>query len=107
MAPVVRRSTYPIWLWIAALTACLAGLFIPFVLFVEPPPPRRIVIATGREDGAYYRFGQKYAELLKKEGITLELRTTNGSVENLDLLRDPNSDVSLALIQSGIIDPKQ
>ena len=30
----------------------------------------------------------RYAELLAREGITLELRNTAGSVENLRLLRD-------------------
>ncbi len=85
---------------------CLAGIMVPFILLVEAPPPHRIVIATGRQDGAYYRFAQRYAELLQKDGIILELRATNGSVENLKLLQDSSSDVNVALVQSGIADPK-
>lgn len=107
MTQVTRKSTYPLWMWICVLAICVAGLLVPFVLFVEAPPPRRIVIATGREDGAYHRFGQQYAELLKKDGITLELRPTNGSVENLRLLNDPQSDVSIALVQGGIAKPQE
>lgn len=102
-----KKSSFPFWMWIAVLGVCIAGIMIPFVLFVEAPPPHRIVIATGREDGAYHRFAQQYADILKKDGITLELRSTKGSVENLSLLQDPNSDVSVALVQSGIADPKQ
>lgn len=90
----------------AVTAGCITGIVVPFVLLVEAPPPHRIVIATGRQDGAYYRFAQRYAELLRKEGITLELRATNGSVENLKLLQDPNSEVSVALVQSGIADPQ-
>ena len=86
---------------------CLTGVVIPFILLVEAPPPHRLVIASGRQDGAYYRFARRYAELLQREGITLELRATNGSVENLQLLRDENTDVSVALVQSGIADPKE
>ncbi|MDB5387137.1 MAG: transporter solute receptor, family [Planctomycetaceae bacterium] len=106
MTQASSKSAYPLWIWMALLGICLACLLIPFVLFVEAPPPRHIVIATGRQDGAYYRFAQRYADLLKKEGITLELRATNGSVENLALLQAPNSDISIALVQSGIADPQ-
>lgn len=103
----VKKSSFPFWTWIVVIVVCLAGLLIPFVLFVEAPPPTRIVIATGRQDGAYYRYAQRYADLLKKAGITLEVRATNGSVENLKMLQDAKSDVSVALVQSGIADPQQ
>ena len=104
---IAKKSTFPFWMWFAVLALCLAGIAVPFILLVEAPPPHHIVMATGRQDGAYYRFAQRYAELLKKEGITLELRATNGSVENLKLLQDAGSDVSVALVQSGIADPQQ
>ena len=105
MSPQISKSPSSFWTWVAVLGVCLAGLLATFILFVEAPPPSRIVIATGREDGAYYRFAQRYADLLKKAGITLEVRATKGSVENLSLLQDDNSDVSVALVQSGIADP--
>jgi len=67
--------------------------------FVEPPPPKTVRIATGSKEGAYYAFGQRYARLLARDGITLEVVSTAGSVENLDLLR--RSEVSIALVQGG------
>lgn len=94
-------------MWIGAIGLCVAGVVIPFILLVEAPPPHHLVIATGRPDGAYYRFAQRYAELLKKEGITLELRETKGSAENLSLLHDEKSDVTVAMVQSGIATPQQ
>ena len=102
-----KKSAMAVWTWLGVVAACFAGIAVPFILFVEAPPPHRIVIATGRDDGAYYRFAQRYAGMLEKEGITLEVRATNGSVENLKLLQDPNSDVSVALVQSGIADPQK
>jgi len=98
-----NRSTLSIWF--AVLSLCTAGLVATYVLFVEAPPPRRIVIATGGRDGAYYRFGQLYADLLESEGITLDVRSTQGSVENLELLMDEESDVRVAFVQTGIADP--
>ena len=88
------------------MSLCTAGLVATYVLFVEAPPPRRIVIATGGKDGAYYRFGQLYADLLKSEGITLDVRSTQGTVENLELLMDEESDVRVAFVQTGIADPE-
>jgi TRAP transporter TAXI family solute receptor len=99
---VANRSQFLVWLTGAAL--CLAGVICTYFLFVEAPPPRKIVIASGSTDGAYYRFAQQYAKALKQSGITLEVRSTHGSVENLQLLQDEKSDVNLAFVQTGIVD---
>jgi TRAP transporter TAXI family solute receptor len=73
--------------------------FLAAYQFVQPPPPKTVRIATGEKDGAYYAFAQKYARLLARDGITLEVVPTAGSVENLDLLK--KDAVSLALVQGG------
>jgi len=69
---------------------------------LQPNPPRHMVLATGGQRGAYAEFGARYAKLLAKEGIKVELRHTQGSVENLALLRDANSGVDAAFVQGGI-----
>ncbi len=81
----------------------LGALIATYLLFVEAPPPTTIVIATGDKDGAYHKFAEKYAAELANEGLTLELHTTNGSVENLELLKDKTSGVSIAIVQSGVV----
>ena len=82
------------------LLALLAGLLVAYQ-FVDPAPPRSIVMATGQPGGAYARFGEAYAQRLAEHGITVELMNTAGSVENLALLNagDP---VDLAFVQSGL-----
>ncbi len=70
--------------------------------FVEPAPPKHLVMATGSADGAYYRFGLQYREILARHGIELELLETSGSIENLELLMDPQSKVDVALLQGGV-----
>jgi TRAP-type uncharacterized transport system substrate-binding protein len=69
---------------------------------LDPTPPRRVVLATGAERGAYAEFGARYAKLLAQEGIRVELRHTQGAVENLALLRDPKSGVDVAFVQGGV-----
>jgi TRAP transporter TAXI family solute receptor len=70
--------------------------------FVEPAPPRTIVMSTGGEGGAYHAFAQRYQAILARDGVRLEVRTSSGSVENVARLRDPDSDVSLAFVQGGV-----
>jgi TRAP-type uncharacterized transport system substrate-binding protein len=76
-------------------------------MFIEPAPPKHVVMSSGGQSGAYFAFGKRYAEILKRNGITLEVRTSAGSIENVKRLVDPNSQVSVALLQGGITSSKE
>ncbi len=93
------RSTRRVYGVIIVLS--LLGFVIAWT-FVEPAPPKHLVLATGHPDGNYHGCGQQYAEELAKEGITLELRSTSGAEANLDLLKNPESGVDVAFVQSGL-----
>jgi TRAP transporter TAXI family solute receptor len=82
----------------SAVLLTLIGFAIAWQ-FVNPAPPRTLVIATGQTDGAYYLFAQRYQQQLAQDGIELEIRATAGSIENLELLR--NNEVDLAFVQGG------
>ncbi|GAP37694.1 TAXI family TRAP transporter solute-binding subunit [Piscinibacter sakaiensis] len=73
-------------------------------LVLDPSPPRRVVLATGADQGAYAEFGRRYQAQLKEDGIEVVLRPTQGAAENLALLRDPGSGVDLAFLQGGADD---
>src|SRR5262245_51464525 len=77
------------------------GLIGLAYLLLDPTPPRQVTLATGVPQGAYSEFGQRYAERLKRHGIQVTLRNTQGAAENLALLRDPGSGVDLAFVQGG------
>jgi len=78
-----------------------AALLIGAYLLLDPTPPRRVVLATGPERSAYAEFGMRYAAELKRYGITVELKSTLGSRDNLQLLRDPKEHIDLAFVQGG------
>jgi TRAP transporter TAXI family solute receptor len=82
----------------SALLLTLIGFAIAWQ-FVNPAPPHTLVIASGQMDGAYYLFAQHYRERLAQDGVELEIRTTAGSIENLELLK--NNKVDLAFVQGG------
>src|SRR5215510_7361043 len=81
----------------AAAIACAA------LVMLRGMPPHRIVMATGPEGGSYYEAGQRYRAALARENVDVQLVPTPGSVENLAMLRDPRSGVSVALIQGGVV----
>ena len=78
-------------------------LWAAYVL-LDPAPPKRVVLATGPEQGAYAEFARAYVRLLARYGIEVELRSSEGSAENLRLLRDPREQIDLAFVQGGASD---
>ena len=78
-----------------------AALLVGAYALLDPAPPKRVVLATGPEQSAYAAFGKRYADELSRYGITVELRPTLGSRENLRLLRNGKESVDLAFVQGG------
>ncbi|HTQ73175.1 MAG TPA: TAXI family TRAP transporter solute-binding subunit [Burkholderiales bacterium] len=88
-------------LLLPAIAIVVAAFWIAFQ-FVQPAPPKKVVMSGGAEGGAYDGYAGQYRDLLKAEGIELELRRSAGSVENLKRLMDGNSGVSIAFVQGGV-----
>ena len=86
---------------VAPFVLLAAVLLALAYLWLDPNPPKRVVLATGVEQGAYSEFGKRYAAWLSRYGVRVELRQTQGAAENLALLRDPGSGVELAFVQGG------
>lgn len=81
----------------------IAGLgFVVAYQFVEPAPPKRVVISAGAEGGAYYQFARRYADILARDGITLEVLPSEGSVQNLERLK--RGEVQIGFVQGGGIE---
>jgi TRAP-type uncharacterized transport system substrate-binding protein len=99
--PLARRDLWRIGALIALAAA--ACLWVSF-RFLEPIPPRQIVIASGPEGSLYHRHALLYKAALEREGVTLVERTTEGAGENLGLLGDPASGVDIAFVQGGQAD---
>ena len=83
----------------------LAVLGWGLAAILKPAIQRTIVITTGADKGIYAGFAARYAPLLKREGITLDIRSSSGSVENYQRLKDPDSEYEVGFIQSGTTTP--
>ncbi|WP_164660893.1 TAXI family TRAP transporter solute-binding subunit [Tropicibacter sp. Alg240-R139] len=82
------------------LVALVLGTGLVLV-FLQLHPPKTLRIAAGPEGGAYNQVAKRYVEELARDGITLEVIETAGSVENEQLL--VGRQVDAALLQGGIM----
>ena len=82
------------------------GLLVAAYVWLQPNPPKRVVLATGPDNGAYARFGQAYAQALARHGITVELRNSDGAADNLLLLSDGGADLGFVQGGSGALGPE-
>ena len=71
---------------------------------INPFPPSQVTISTGQENSAYASFGKRYAETLDKYGIKVTLQPSQGAQENLQRLKDDDSNVDVAFVQSGSVE---
>ena len=69
------------------------GLLIAAYWWLQPQPPRRVTLATGPAGSAYAEFGQRYARALATNGIEVVLKPSEGSSDNLQMLRNGTADV--------------
>ncbi|AIY40991.1 hypothetical protein LT85_1833 [Collimonas arenae] len=97
----LRRLRFLIFGAIVLLAVAGWGL----VIVLKPAIQRTIVITTGADKGIYSGFAARYAPLLKREGINLDIRSSSGSVENYQRLKDPDSEYEVGFIQSGTTTP--
>lgn len=88
-------------IFIAAIVlVAIAGLVAAFSI-LNPTPPRLVVMSTGPDGSAYAAYAEQYRDHFAANGITLELRSSDGAQENLQRLTDANNDAEVAFITMG------
>ena len=71
--------------------------------YVKPAPADTFVMTTGADGGAYHLFARRYRDILARERITIQLKPSAGSIENLQRLQDRQSQVEAGLVQAGVV----
>jgi TRAP-type uncharacterized transport system substrate-binding protein len=98
------RELPPRYFWnlLAAILLTIVGVFWLSYHFVRPIPPRTLVMTTGMEGGSYAVLGERYRQVLARDGIKLQLLPSSGSVENLRRLREEPRAVDVGFVQGGM-----
>ena len=102
--PYVSWRDLAVGVWPLTILTLLA--FVLAVRWVSPAPPHRLTMSTGPKDSSFEHIGERYQKILARDGITLTLLTSKGSLENLNRLADPKSKVDIGLVQSGLPTPE-
>ncbi len=95
-------SRRPRILVLLAAAVCLGGIAWTASLYKRLLPPRTVVMTTGPEGGGYRELGEKYRRILARSGVTLELRASRGDVENIQLLEEGQTGVSVGFVGGGL-----
>ena len=81
------------------LLLLVAGLLVAAYWWLDPQPPKQVRLASGPEGSADAAFGARYAKALARDGINVQLVNTQGSLDNLKLLRE--GEVDVAFVRGG------
>lgn len=85
-----------------AAIVCTVGVSWLVLEYFVPSPPAEFTIATGSPNQTYEAIGKRYREILARSHVTVDVRNTPGSVDNLKLLNDPTSGVQVGIVQGGV-----
>jgi TRAP transporter TAXI family solute receptor len=89
---------------VTLLPTVLIGLLaiLLAVRFVQPAPPHTITISSGPAGSTFQSIAERYQKILARNGIQLKIQPSEGSLENLNRLLDPNSHVDIGFVQGGV-----
>lgn len=89
-------------------TIIFAGLVIIFAVFwfFRSAPPKTIIITSGDEGSRFHWVAKRYAKILARDGVQLKILTSEGSLENLERLRNPSFPVDIGFVQTGVAKKK-
>jgi TRAP-type uncharacterized transport system substrate-binding protein len=93
----LRDMGHTVWPFVLLATVLLTLAY----WWLDPNPPKRVVLATGPAQSAYDEFGKRYVKLLAARGIEVVLLPSEGSSANLALLQSGKAD--LGFVQGGSI----
>jgi TRAP-type uncharacterized transport system substrate-binding protein len=81
-----------------------AAVIFAALHFMRPAPPSTLSIAAGPPGSKFNSVAQQYQKILARNGITLKIVATAGSMDNLNRMLSAGSRVDIALVQSGLSD---
>lgn len=87
MGPIVAISAAAIWLAIR---------------LIQPAPPDTLTITAGPPGSSFWNAAERYKAILARNGITLKVLPSAGSMENLERLSDSDMAVDVGFVQSGV-----
>jgi len=74
------------------------------LVFMNSAAPDTITLASGPNGSVFEKYAEKYREILARQGVTLKILRSEGSIDNLKKLSDAKTVVDLAFVLGGEVD---
>jgi TRAP-type uncharacterized transport system substrate-binding protein len=75
------------------------------VRLIQPAPPNSLTISAGTRGSSFWTNAQQYKKILARNGVTLNVLESQGSLDNLQKLENPNVNVDVGFVQGGMSAP--
>ena len=79
-------------------------LSIYLFTFFNIGAPTTLTIISGEDGSVFQKYAEQYKKILAKEGVTLTILPSDGSIDNLNKLSDTRVNVDVGFVQSGVAD---
>ncbi|MGA2469054.1 MAG: TAXI family TRAP transporter solute-binding subunit, partial [Thermodesulfobacteriota bacterium] len=87
---------------LSAVISIFVVLVVGIFLFFYLAPPNTITITSGPDGSMFRRTAERYAKILQRNGVTLRILPSEGSVDNIKRLADPSSKMDIGFVQGGV-----
>src|SRR5262245_2992176 len=91
----------------SAAAALAVGTISLLLTYFIPAPPSTVTMGTGFQGSSFEYVGQRYRDIFARSHVELKLRETTGALDNIELLKNPNSGVQIALVFGGVSDAER
>jgi TRAP-type uncharacterized transport system substrate-binding protein len=85
----------------ALILIVLVAALIVF-LFIRSTPPKTLIMTSGDDNSIFRRVAGRYEKVLARNGVTLTILPSEGSLQNLERLSNPAYRVDVGFVQSGL-----
>jgi len=86
---------------IGAILIVGALISAAILLFMNSATPNTITLASGPSGSSFQTYAEKYKKILARQGVTLNIVATEGSMDNLKRLSDPKSKIDVGFVLGG------
>jgi TRAP-type uncharacterized transport system substrate-binding protein len=81
------------------VTAVVAWLAVKFI---GPAPPNSMVLLAGPKESSYYNIADRYAKIIARSGVKLQVVETEGAQDNLRRLADRKVHADVGFVLGGV-----
>ena len=102
VARVIAVSWRDLIVTMGPIVAISAGAIWLAIRLIQPAPPNTLTMTAGPPGSSFWNAAERYKAILARNGVTLKVLPSAGSMQNLERLSDPNASVDIGFVQSGV-----